>query len=170
MEIHSRDLKRITNQFPDLASAAQQITRDFIGDGELLAWRDGRALPFAELQKRLGRKGDDFFLGAEIPVSVSFYDLLWLDGQSFLKEPLAARRERLAEVLRHQKIDAKFVLAPVQQAKTAVEIEAAFLAARQRGNEGLIAKDPSSVYTPGRRGLAWLKLKKAYATLDVAVE
>ena len=62
-----------------------------------------------------------------------------------------------------------FVLAPVQQASSAKEIEAAFLAARQRGNEGLMAKDPRSFYTPGRRGLAWLKLKKAYATLDVVV-
>jgi DNA ligase 1 len=52
---------------------------------------------------------------------------------------------------------------------TTEEIEAAFLAARQRGNEGLMAKDPQSAYTPGRRGLAWLKLKKAYATLDVVV-
>ena len=47
-----------------------------------------------------------------------------------------------------------FHLAPVQQATTATDIEAAFLAARQRGNEGLIAKDPQSIYTPGRRGLA----------------
>ena len=62
-----------------------------------------------------------------------------------------------------------FVLAPTQQAMTAADIEAAFLAARRRGNEGLMAKDPASPYTPGRRGLAWLKLKKAYATLDVVV-
>ena len=165
-ELYSRDLKRITDQFPDLARAAESIAGDFIIDGELLAWRDGRALPFAELQKRLGRKGDDFFLGAEIPVSVSCYDLLWLDGRTLLKEPLAVRRGLLERLL---EVDHKFVLAPVQQATTAIEVEAAFLAARQRGNEGLMAKDPQSTYTPGRRGLAWLKLKKAYATLDVVV-
>jgi DNA ligase 1 len=171
VELYSRDLKRITGQFPDLASAAKTINGDFIGDGELLAWRDGRALPFAELQKRLGRKGDDFFLGAEIPVSISFYDLLWLNGRNLLKTPLAERRALLAELLQPQAAVStrKFNLAPIQQAHNAVEIEAAFLAARQRGNEGLIAKDPQSTYTPGRRGLAWLKLKKAYATLDVVV-
>jgi DNA ligase-1 len=48
-------------------------------------------------------------------------------------------------------------------------VEAAFLQSRQRGNEGLMAKDPRSIYLPGRRGQAWLKLKKAYATLDVVV-
>jgi DNA ligase-1 len=57
----------------------------------------------------------------------------------------------------------------VRTAATAAEIEAAFLAARRRGNEGLMAKDPASTYSPGRRGLAWLKLKRAGATLDVVV-
>jgi DNA ligase 1 len=185
VELYSRDLKRITGQFPDLAQAAQGLQGDFIVDGELLAWRDGRALPFAELQKRLGRKGDDFFLGAEIPVSISAYDLLWLNGRTLLKEPLARRRELLAGLLDSTRAPApvdtgvpkpgseirhpKLQLAPVQPAHTAADIEAAFLVARRRGNEGLMAKDPASVYTPGRRGLAWLKLKKAYATLDVVV-
>jgi DNA ligase-1 len=192
VELYSRDLNRITDQFPDLTRAAAEITGDFIADGELLAWRDGRALPFAELQKRLGRKGgDDFFLGSEIPVSISFYDLLWLNGRSLLKEPLAKRRELLADLLRscgagfmpaietqtggdnpRPTVDPRterFRLAPVQHAHTAQDIEAAFVAARARGNEGLMAKDPNSFYTPGRRGLAWLKLKKAYATLDVVV-
>jgi DNA ligase-1 len=89
-----------------------------------------------------------------------------------LKEPLALRRELLGDLLAAHRAGlsaSAFTLAPTQQANTALDIEAAFLAARQRGNEGLIAKDPRSLYTPGRRGLAWLKLKKAYATLDVVV-
>ena len=137
----------------------------------MLAWRDDRALPFAELQKRLGRKGDDFFLGAEIPVSLTFYDLLWRDGHALLKSPLHERRTALAALLAPAAASRspQLHLAPVRTATDAVEIEAAFLAARRRGNEGLIAKDPQSFYTPGRRGLAWLKLKKAYATLDVVV-
>jgi DNA ligase-1 len=48
-------------------------------------------------------------------------------------------------------------------------VEAEFRAARARGNEGLVGKDPGSAYTPGRRGLAWIKLKKEFATLDVVV-
>ena len=167
VELYSRDLHRITDQFPDLARAAGQLPGDFIGDGELLAWRDGRALPFAELQRRLGRKGDDFFLGAEIPVSISFYDLLWRNGRVLLKEPLRLRRALLDELLSGGR--GPFMLAPIQEASSAVEIEAAFLAARRRGHEGLMAKDPASPYTPGRRGLAWLKLKKTFATLDVVV-
>jgi DNA ligase 1 len=169
VELFSRDLNRITHQFPDLLPAVRTLPGDFIVDGELLAWRDGRALPFAELQKRLGRTGgDDFFLGVEIPVSVSCYDLLWRDGRTLLKTPLQERRRELESLLGGGG-DARLNIAPVTHARTSGDIEAAFLHSRQRGNEGLLAKDPLSHYTPGRRGQAWLKLKKAYATLDVVV-
>lgn len=167
VELFSRDLHRITGQFPDLAAAAASIGCDFIADGELLAWRNGRALPFAELQKRLGRKGDDFFLGDEIPVSLSLYDLLWVDGHVLLKEPLRERRRHLEAII--PPTHPALIVAPITKASTELEIEAAFLRAKQRGNEGLMAKDPESTYSPGLRGLAWLKLKKAYATLDVVV-
>jgi DNA ligase-1 len=121
------------------------------------------------LQKRLGRTGGgDFFLGEEIPVSVSCYDLLWLDGRSLLKVPLSERRRELERLLASDP-GARLHLAPVTLARTATDIEAAFLGSRRRGNEGLLAKDPQSLYSPGRRGQAWLKLKKAYATLDVVV-
>jgi DNA ligase-1 len=169
VELFSRDLNRITGQFPDIVKLVGGLPGDFIIDGELLAWKDGRALPFAELQKRLGRTGgEDFFLGEEIPVSVSCYDLLWRNGRSLLKVPLQDRRSELEDLLAAD-TGSRLHLAPVTHAHNVVEIEAAFLRSRGRGNEGLLAKDPQSIYTPGRRGLAWLKLKKAYATLDVVV-
>ena len=165
VEFYSRELRRITGQFPDLAARVKEIPADFIADGELLAWQEGRALPFAELQKRLGRKGDDFFLGAEVPVSLWLYDLIGAAGKSLLKLPLRERRAQLDALPLVPRIER----APYQLVHGAVAVEAAFLQARQRGNEGLMAKDPTSIYLPGRRGLAWLKLKKAYATLDVVV-
>jgi DNA ligase-1 len=165
VEFYSRELRRITGQFPDLADRVRAVEADFIADGELLAWQDGRALPFAELQKRLGRQGDDLFLGAQIPVSLWLYDLLGADGHSLLKQPLRERRARLDALPLRSGVER----APYQLVSGATAVEAAFLQARQRGNEGLMAKDPESIYLPGRRGLAWLKLKKAYATLDVVV-
>jgi DNA ligase-1 len=165
VEFYSRELRRITGQFPDLAARVREIPADFIADGELLAWQEGRALPFAELQKRLGRKGDDFFLGAEVPVSLWLYDLIGVGGRSLLKLPLRERRAQLDALPLVPRIER----APFQQVSGAAAVEAAFLQARRRGNEGLMAKDPTSIYLPGRRGLAWLKLKKAYATLDVVV-
>lgn len=160
--LYSRDLKEITTTFLDLADPARALPFDFVLDGEILAIKGDRALPFAELQRRLGRREGDLFLGSEIPVQFVAFDLLWFAGESYLNKPLQVRRaalEQLTSLARSQ----------ITQASSAVEIEAAFAAARARGNEGLMIKDPASIYTPGRRGLAWLKLKKAYATLDCVV-
>ncbi|MGH8019828.1 MAG: hypothetical protein ACREIA_16415 [Opitutaceae bacterium] len=160
-----RDLRNITAQFPERAAAARSCPADFIADGELLAWRDGRALPFAELQRRLGRRGDDFFPGSEVPVSLWLYDLLWVDGHDLLKAPLSERRAHLGQL----PLPAGLVVAPRQEAHGIQEINTAFERARDRGNEGLMAKDPNSLYLPGRRRLAWLKLKRVGGTLDVVV-
>lgn len=164
-EIYSRDLKSITETFPEIAAAAARAGRAAVFDGEILARDKGRALSFFELQKRLGRRGGDLFLGGEIPVAYVIFDLLFVDGKSLLRLPLRERRQWLEK----WKLPPPLQLAPVDEAARVEDLEAAFLAARDRGNEGLMAKDPLSSYTPGRRGFAWIKLKKEMATLDVVV-
>ncbi|MDP9291876.1 MAG: ATP-dependent DNA ligase [Verrucomicrobiota bacterium] len=165
-EVFTRDLKCVTEQFDELARSARNLDADVIFDGEIVAFDSGRKLTFFDLQKRLGRKSaGDFFLGENIPVNFMIFDLLWLNGASLIKEPLHARR-RLLEQL---KLPAQFSLVSVASADSAAAIEREFIAARARSNEGLIIKDPASFYSPGRRGLAWLKLKKEFATLDVVV-
>jgi DNA ligase-1 len=64
---------------------------------------------------------------------------------------------------------ARVVLSPTLTADSPENLEEIFVAARQRGNEGLMVKDLTSPYAPGRRGKSWLKLKKELATLDVVV-
>ena len=164
--LYSRDLKEITMTFPELADAARAVQADYILDGEIVAMRGDEVLPFGELQKRLGRRQTDLFLGQEVPIRFVAFDLLWLCNKSYLDRPLRDRREALASL---QPLPSGFALARITRAASAEEIEAAFAAARARGNEGLLIKDPNSPYTPGRRGLAWLKLKKAFATLDCVV-
>src|SRR5437868_10936130 len=63
----------------------------------------------------------------------------------------------------------KVVRAPVFEASSPERLEELFTGAQERGNEGLMIKDPESFYTPGRRGKSWLKLKREMATLDVVV-
>jgi DNA ligase-1 len=63
----------------------------------------------------------------------------------------------------------RVILAPAVAAESPKKLEEIFLAARERGNEGLMIKDVQSPYAPGRRGKSWLKLKKELATLDVVV-
>lgn len=165
VELYSRDLNRITHQFPEIVEAARLVPQDFVADGEVVAWGDERPLPFSELQKRLGRKGEDLFLGEEVPVILWLYDLLWFENHDLLDTPLESRRKFLDTF----SVNTRVRIAPVTVLTGAYEIEQAFAAARARGNEGLMLKDPQSPYLPGRRGLSWLKLKKAFATIDVVV-
>ncbi|MEY2485777.1 MAG: ligase 1 [Verrucomicrobiota bacterium] len=169
VEIFSRDLRRITNQFPELAARAGEFDADLILDGEIVAFDQGRRLTFFDLQKRLGRKseGTDLFAtpSADVPVVFIAFDLLWLNGQSLLKTALHERRRLLRDI----KLPPQFQVAEVFPAHSALEIERHFQQARKRANEGLMIKDPESSYSPGRRGMYWFKLKKELATLDVVV-
>jgi DNA ligase 1 len=165
VEMFSRDLKETTAAFPELAESAPGLKHDVLFDGEVLAHRDGRVLRFFELQRRLGRKVVDAGLRREVPVALVIFDILWLDGRALLDEPLQERR-RLLEGL---EVRHPFLLARVEAASRPEDLDRIFAETRERGNEGLMLKDPASAYTPGRRGLAWLKLKRPLATLDVVV-
>ena len=163
--LYSRDLNEVTAAFPEVIAAAGAVPHDVLLDGELLAFKDGVVRPFFELQHRLGRKVVSAQLLAEVPVIFVAFDLLYLDGQNLLTEPLRERR-RMLEAL---SLPSPFMLAYLIRALDAPELDRIFEGARSRNNEGLMVKDPESRYTPGRRGLGWLKLKKALATLDVVV-
>jgi DNA ligase-1 len=165
VELFSRDLKETTGAFPELVERAPAIAHDLLFDGEVLAHRDGRVLRFFELQRRLGRKVVSADLRKEVPVALVIFDLLWLDGRTLLDEPLETRRRLLEGLgLKHP-----FLLARVEESTGPDDLDRIFTETRARGNEGLMVKDPLSPYTPGRRGLAWLKLKRPLATLDVVV-
>jgi DNA ligase-1 len=169
VEIFSRDLRRITDQFPELVDQGRRFEVDLILDGEIIAFEEGRRLTFFDLQKRLGRKseGADLFATAcaDVPVVFVAFDLLWLNGQSQLKTPLRRRRELLGNL----RLPDRFHYSDIVPAHSAGEIEEIFQQARRRLNEGLMIKDPESFYSPGARGLFWFKLKKELATLDVVV-
>src|SRR4029077_4289597 len=107
----------------------------------------------------------DLFDTDDVPIAFMAFDLLLLDRRSLVREPLQLRRS-LLESLSLPKL---IRLLPNQLVSTDSEIEAAFIAARDLGSEGLMLKDPGSSYQPGRRGRSWIKLKRELATLDVVV-
>jgi DNA ligase-1 len=165
VELFSRDLKETTGAFPELSEAAPNLGHSVLFDGEVLAHREGKVLRFFELQRRLGRKVVDDQMRQEVPVVLVVFDLLYLDGRSLLDAPLQERR-RLLEALQ---LEPPFLLARLESATSPDDLDRIFADTRERGNEGLMVKDPDSPYSPGRRGLAWLKLKRPLATLDVVV-
>jgi DNA ligase-1 len=170
--LFSRTLDEISHGYPEVVAALAAIAALAGGtvlDGELLVFDPNdadRPLPFKALQTRLGRKAPGAELVAQLPVTFVAYDILAAEGALVIDEPYSARRGRLEGVVWPGR-GAR--LAPNRLASTEEELETAFAAARSAGNEGIIAKDVASVYTPGRRGKQWIKLKRAMATLDVVV-
>ncbi len=197
VRLFSRDLHDVSDQFPEIVDGARECTWDGILDGELLAYRDGQVLPFLSLQMRLGRKAPSPAVRAEVPVIFVAFDLLAhgprtadLSPEAYrvgephgvepperapgveplLARPLSERRallEALALPLAEQ--GGVFAVSTLVTVSSVAELDAVFDAARARRNEGLMVKDPQSAYSPGRRGLGWLKMKRALATIDCVV-
>jgi DNA ligase 1 len=170
VRIYSRTLDNVTHRFPELEEAARELGRSAILDGEIVAFSD-RILPFAIIQKRLGRRQVSAKLRADAPVVFFAFDLLYLDGEALFERPLQERREKLAVLLSEGAGRPAPSLRRTEGVaiRDAAHVDELFDAARARANEGLVIKDPSSIYTPGRRGKSWLKYKKALATLDCVV-
>jgi DNA ligase 1 len=204
--IYSRSREDITEGFPELEEAfyGVQLADAHFGagglilDGEILGWdiASEKALPFAVLGQRIGRKrvGDD--IRQQIPVIFMAFDVMFAEGELQLPRPLRERRallERLVAKLQPETRsgvtappkDAQHTLfgvadaagEPVQRLRlsraemveSAEGVDQGYRDARARSNEGVMLKAANSAYLPGRRGLAWLKLKRELATLDVVI-
>jgi DNA ligase-1 len=165
VRIYSRTLDDVTHRFPEVAEAARALGRTAILDGEIVAFRD-RVLPFAVIQKRLGRRNITDALLSSAPVVFFAFDLLHLDGRTLFESPLTERLQLLGGLVPATGAIRLSMQAPIGDA---AHVDELFDAARGRANEGLVVKDPNSFYTPGRRGKSWLKYKKALATLDCVV-
>lgn len=174
VSLFSRTLNDVAASYPEVVAALRTLPGSFALDGELIAVRDGRVMPFRYLQARLQRKEVAPELLREVPVRYIVFDALARDDEFLLDVPLEERRSRLAELLAGA--GGALELAPwtgLEAGAGAEVVHERFEASRARGNEGLVFKRSDKPYTPGRRGKAWLKLKRELATVDcviVAVE
>jgi DNA ligase-1 len=164
--LYSRTMDEITHRFPELFAPLSNLKQDVILDGEIVPARDGLILPFSELQKRLGRKSVSEELLNAIPVVFIAYDILYAGGRVLIDDALLSRRSLLEQLVPRE---GTVRLSEARRFTEVAALDGDFDAARGRGNEGLMIKDPRSAYKPGRRGREWLKLKRAIATLDVVV-
>jgi DNA ligase-1 len=203
--IYSRNREDVTESFPELEEAFARVLPEqdgalggLIFDGEILGWdlEQARALPFAVLGQRIGRKRVSNEWRQQVPVIFMAFDLMCADGELLLELPLRERRNRLEAVVEklvervvspvvvdERARDSQTVLfaaaesaaverlmiSPSRLVGSAEDIDRAYADARARSNEGVMLKAVGSVYQPGRRGLAWVKLKRELATLDVVV-
>jgi DNA ligase-1 len=167
----SRGEELITERFPELARAAGFLPDGTVLDGEILPWKEGRPLPFAQLQRRIGRKVLGPKILAEVPVVLLAYDLLEIEGADVREEPLHWRRARLEELVATLPSGAtdRLPLSPIVPAAEWDAVTEAYRGARERAAEGLMLKRRDSAYRTGRRRGDWWKWKVEPFTLDAVM-
>jgi DNA ligase-1 len=175
----SRGDELITDRFPEVIDAASLLPDGTVLDGELLPWRDGGPLPFAEMQRRIGRKSPTARILDEVPVHLVAYDLLELDGIDQRARPLSERRALLEAALAAPANGTRLLLSPVVGRRAEelagsdhdgwAVVREAFARSRERGAEGLMLKRLDSPYAVGRRRGSWWKWKLAPFTVDAVL-
>lgn len=163
--IYSRRLEEITTSFPEVVDAVSGVKEEFILDGEIVPFQDGKPLPFQLLQRRLRRIEGFEETARKAPVIFFAFDLLLLNGKESVELPLSKRRKELARIVKGSGMK----VAESTLVTTESEIGAAFRKSRELGYEGLVVKDLDSVYTMGKRGSGWVKLKEELDTIDAVI-
>jgi len=166
IKIFSRRLTEVTRSLPEIVEAASKEFRgeNFILDGEVVAVdSSGKILPFQNVMRRYRRIIGVEELLSKIPTRIFLFDILFLDGEPLLRKPLTERREILEKV-----VPGKYLM-PQMEVSTLQEAESFFHKALKENCEGVMAKRPSSIYLPGRRGKHWLKIKRAPYVLDLVI-
>ncbi len=172
--IFARGLDPVTPAFPEIADAIRTLSVPLVLDGEIVArGPSGRPRPFQALQVRLKKTRPSAADLASVRVVLVAFDLLADASGPLLDHPWSDRRERLQCLLQGLGSDDAIVLnaaAPIPADEPLDRaLDVAFAAARARGHEGLVLKRADAPYDAGRRGQAWIKVKRAHATLDVVI-
>jgi DNA ligase 1 len=167
--VWSRGGELVTDRFPELAEAAAHLPDGTVLDGEIMPWKHGAALPFAQLQRRIGRKTLGPKILADVPVVLVAYDLLELEGRDLRGEPLSVRRDELARVVERASLTLAFVLSSTIPLASWEDARAAHRAAREQRAEGLMLKRLDSEYGVGRRKGAWWKWKVEPFSVDAVM-
>ncbi len=159
----SRNLIDMSAMYPDLVKALEPLKVDtLIVEGEAIAFDPdtGSFMPFQETVKRK-RKHDIAEVAQQLPLQLFLFDVLYVDGQPVLDQPLAKRRALLEHIVQTSPIDHALVHVDAQMPiKTAQELEQYFLEQVHAGLEGVVVKRPDAVYQPGKRNFNWIKLKR----------
>lgn len=164
IHLWSRGEALITETFPELTAGAAWLPPDTVLDGEILAWNEDGVMPFAQLQRRLGRKRVTQRFMNEVPVRLLAYDLLEVDGEDIREQPLDARRAALERLLTDP--EPPLALSPQVNVSDWPSLSARRDESRSRGVEGLMLKRRDAAYGTGRPRGPWWKWKLNPLTLD----
>ena len=152
----SRGEELITERFPELEAMGALLPEGTVLDGEVLPWKDGAPLPFAQMQRRIGRKVLGKRILEEVPVALMAFDLLEWGGVDVRERPLEWRRAQLEGL---GPIGGPLVLSPLMTHGTWEDLKRVRGESRERKVEGFMLKRLGSVYGVGRRRGDWWKWK-----------
>jgi DNA ligase-1 len=164
--IWSRGEELITTRFPEIAAAATHLPEGTVLDGEILAFRDGRPMPFSALQQRIGRQRQLAQIMRQVPVVFVAFDLLERSGVDVRADPLSARREALLQLVGG---DGLLRVSEEITVPTWTQLAALRLESRARLVEGFVIKRRDSPYAVGRRKGAWWKWKIDPLSIDAVL-
>jgi DNA ligase 1 len=164
VRLYTRNRNDVTSRAPEIVAAVRAVNATtLILDGEAIALRaDGRPHPFPVTMSRFGSQQEDERRRAELPLSVFFFDCLYLNGASLFDHPTRERRDALQQALPSALVTPSLITADAGEAQRFYE------SALAAGHEGVMAKALDAPYEAGRRGAGWLKVKRA-RTLDLVV-
>jgi DNA ligase-1 len=169
MLIWSRGEELMTDRFPDLHDIGRSLPDGIVLDGEALAWRDEQVLPFAVLQRRIGRKKLGPKILADAPVAFLAYDILEHDGADIRHLPQIERRALLEQLFARTGGATRLRLSPLVSVATWSDVHASYAAARERSVEGLMLKRKAAPYGVGRVRGDWWKWKVQPYTIDAVL-
>jgi DNA ligase-1 len=162
----SRGEELITGRFPEIEALGSLLPEGTVIDGEVLPWKDGAPLPFAQMQRRIGRKVLGNKILSEVPVVLIGYDLLERNGEDIREQPLTWRREQLEALAPAQ---SALVLSPIVQATGWEDLKRLRQESRERKVEGFMLKRRSSPYRVGRKRGDWWKWKVEPYSVDAVL-
>ena len=165
----SRGEELVTERYPEIVEAAEWLPNGTVIDGEIMPWMDGAPLPFAQLQRRIGRKTLGQRIRSEVPVVLIAYDLLERGAEDAREHHLSWRRAALEEVITGSRAESRLLLSPLIGPHSWEDVRAAHASARDRSAEGLMLKRLDSAYGVGRRKGAWWKWKVAPYSVDAVL-
>ena len=169
VKLFSRNLEDVTFMYPDIVEGVKkEITvKEAIFEGEAIGFdpHSGSFLPFQETVQRK-RKYDIEKMAKEVPLKLFAFELLLVDGESFLQKPFIERRRMLEKIfkLTGDIFKDTVLLAPEIKTSDPRKIEMYFEDAVGRGLEGIMAKKIDGVYRPGVREWNWIKYKRSYSS------
>jgi DNA ligase-1 len=167
----SRGEDLVTERFPEITAASFNLPDGTVLDGEILPWKDDAVLPFAQLQRRIGRKTIGKKLLEEVPVILLCYDILEFKGEDIRQKPMRERREILTKILAGLPDESRktLLLEPIVEAKDWNDLAEIRAESRSRKVEGFMLKRLDSPYRVGRPRGDWWKWKIDPLTIDAVM-